>query len=129
MAPSSPSTSAQNPDEFVVSYVDTLFDLQIPDEGGRKLSEEEMVTLCSEFLTAGTDTTSTALQWIMANLVKHQEIQEKLYYGIEGAVSSGEKKIKEEDLQKIPYLKAIVLEGLRRHRLRNYSNFLRLMAT
>ncbi|XP_042513861.1 cytochrome P450 89A2-like [Macadamia integrifolia] len=105
----------ENPDEFVVSYVDTLFDLQIPDEGGRKLSEEEMVTLCSEFLSAGTDTTSTALQWIMANLVKHQEIQEKLYYGIEGAVSSGEKKIKEEDLQKIPYLKAIVLEGLRRH--------------
>ncbi|XP_042513962.1 cytochrome P450 89A2-like [Macadamia integrifolia] len=105
----------ENPDEFVVSYVDTLFDLQIPDEGGRKLSEEDMVTLCSEFLNAGTDTTSTALQWIMANLVKHQEIQEKLYSEIEGVVSSGEKKIKEEDFQKIPYLKAVVLEGLRRH--------------
>ncbi|XP_043719552.1 cytochrome P450 89A2-like [Telopea speciosissima] len=106
----------ENPDdEFVVSYVDTLFDLQIPDERGRKLSEEEMVTLCSEFLNAGTDTTSTALQWIMANLVKHQEIQEKLHSEIEGVVSSGEERIKEEDLQKITYLKAVVLEGLRRH--------------
>ncbi|XP_042513653.1 cytochrome P450 89A2-like [Macadamia integrifolia] len=105
----------ENPNEFVVSYVDTLIDLQIPDEGGRNLSEEEMVTLCSEFLNAGTDTTSTALQWIMANLVKNQEIQERLYSEIQGFVSSGEKKIREEDLQKIPYLKAVVLEGLRRH--------------
>ncbi|XP_043719551.1 cytochrome P450 89A2-like [Telopea speciosissima] len=106
----------ENPDdEFVISYVDTLFDLQIPDEGGRELSEEEMVTLCTEFLDAGTDTTSTALQWIMANLVKHQEIQEKLHSEIEGVVSSGEERIKEEDLQKIPFLKAVVLEGLRRH--------------
>ncbi|KAJ4979436.1 hypothetical protein NE237_010216 [Protea cynaroides] len=104
----------KNPDEFVVSYVDTLFDLQIPEEGGRKLSEEEMVTLCSEFLNAGTDTTSTALQWIMANLVKNQEIQERLYSEIEAVVGPGEE-MKEEDLQKIPYLKAVVFEGLRRH--------------
>ncbi|KAJ4979055.1 hypothetical protein NE237_009835 [Protea cynaroides] len=104
----------KNPNEFVVSYVDTLFDLQIAEEGGRKLSEEEMVTLSSEFLNAGTDTTSTALQWIMANLVKNQEIQERLYSEIEGVVGSGEE-MKEDDLQKIPYLKAVVLEGLRRH--------------
>ncbi|KAJ4979328.1 hypothetical protein NE237_010108 [Protea cynaroides] len=104
----------KNPDEFEVSYVDTLFDLQIPEEGGRKLSEEEMVTLCSEFLNAGTDTTSTALQWIMANLVKNQEIQERLYSEIEEVVGSGEE-MKEDDLQKIPYLKAVVFEGLRRH--------------
>ncbi|KAJ4978065.1 hypothetical protein NE237_008845 [Protea cynaroides] len=104
----------KNPDEFVVSYIDTLFDLQIPEEGGRKLSEEEMVTLCSEFLNGGTDTTSTALQWIMANLVKNQEIQERLYSEIEEVVGSGEE-MKEDDLQKIPYLKAVVFEGLRRH--------------
>ncbi|XP_042490699.1 cytochrome P450 89A2-like [Macadamia integrifolia] len=102
-----------NPDEFVVSYADTLFDLKIPDEG-RNLTEQEMMTLCSEFLNGGTDTTATALQWIMANLVKHQGIQEKLYCEIEGVVSSGEE-IREEDLQKMPYLKAVVLEGLRRH--------------
>ncbi|XP_043695872.1 cytochrome P450 89A2-like [Telopea speciosissima] len=102
-----------NPDEFIVSYADTLFDLKIPDEG-RKLTEQEIMTLCSEFLNGGTDTTATALQWIMANLVKHQGIQEKLYSEIEGVVSSGEE-IREEDLQKMPYLKAVVLEGLRRH--------------
>ncbi|XP_042503655.1 cytochrome P450 89A2-like [Macadamia integrifolia] len=103
-----------NPDdEFLVSYVDTLFDLKIPDDG-RNLTEGEIMTLCSEFLNGGTDTTATELQWIMANLVKNQGVQEKLYSEIEGVVNSGEE-IREEDLQKMPYLKAVVLEGLRRH--------------
>ncbi|RZC86283.1 hypothetical protein C5167_007467 [Papaver somniferum] len=43
------------------------------------MTDTELVTLCSEFLTAGAGTTSTALQWIMANLVKHRDIQSKLY--------------------------------------------------
>jgi len=53
--------------EYIQSYVDTLLDLELPDEK-RKLNEDEIVSLCSEFLNAGTDTTATTLQWIMANL-------------------------------------------------------------
>ncbi|CDP14026.1 unnamed protein product [Coffea canephora] len=121
-------------EEEVVAYVDTLVGLKLPDEK-RELSEGEMVTLCSEFLNAGTDTTSTALQWIMANLVKYPAVQNKLYREIVEVVgpppplslsssssssSCGDglketEEVKEEDLQKIPYLKAVVLEGLRRH--------------
>ncbi|XP_050253269.1 cytochrome P450 89A2-like isoform X2 [Quercus robur] len=104
----------ENDDEFVVSYVDTLLDLELPEEK-RKLEDKEMVNLCSEFLDAGTDTTSTALEWIMANMVKYPQIQERLLVEIKGVVGDGEKEVKEEDLNKIPYLKAVVLEGLRRH--------------
>ncbi len=103
-------------DEFVVSYVDTLLDLELPEEK-RKLQGDEMISLCSEFLDAGTDTTSTALQWILANLVKYPHIQERLFVEIKGVMGDGEKvkEVKEEDLNKMPYLKAVVLEGLRRH--------------
>ncbi|KAK7858455.1 cytochrome p450 89a2 [Quercus suber] len=103
-----------NDHEFVVSYVDTLLDLELPGEK-RKLRDGEMVSLCSEFLNAGTDTTSTALEWIMANLVKYPQIQERLFMVIKGVVGDGEKTVKEEDLNKMPYLKAVILEGLRRH--------------
>ncbi|XP_020224112.1 cytochrome P450 89A2 [Cajanus cajan] len=99
----------------VVSYVDTLLDLQLPEEK-RELNEGELVTLCNEFLNAGTDTTSTALQWIMANLVKYPHVQERVVEEIKQVV--GEKKereVKEEELHKLGYLKAVVLEGLRRH--------------
>ncbi|RWR90809.1 cytochrome P450 89A2-like protein [Cinnamomum micranthum f. kanehirae] len=44
------------------------YDLEHPHEEGRKLKEEEMVSLCKEFLNGG---------WIMANLAKHQDMQDK----------------------------------------------------
>ncbi|KAK8588878.1 hypothetical protein V6N13_087771 [Hibiscus sabdariffa] len=98
-----------------LAYVDTLLDLELPDEK-RKLEEKEIVTLVSEFINAGTDTTSTALQWIMANLVKHPRIQDRLLVEIKGVVGDvSAEEIKQDDLQKMPYLKAVVLEGLRRH--------------
>ncbi|XP_039831536.1 cytochrome P450 89A2-like [Panicum virgatum] len=99
------------------SYVDTLLDIRLnDDEGGRALTDDEMVALCSEFLNAGTDTTSTALQWIMAELVKNPDIQDKLHGEIEATIATtGLDHISEEDVHKMPYLKAVVLEGLRRH--------------
>ncbi|KAJ6797387.1 cytochrome P450 89A2-like isoform X1 [Iris pallida] len=102
-------------ERFVYSYLDSLLDIKLPEDGGRSLTEEEMVTLCAEFLNAGTDTTSTALQWIMAELVRHPGIQERLAGEIEGAVGKEGEAIREEDLQRVRYLKAVVLEGLRLH--------------
>lgn len=105
----------QGKEEGVASYIDTLLDLQLPEEK-RKLNEEELVTLCNEFLNAGTDTTSTALQWIMANLVKYPHVQERLVDEIREVLGEREEReVKEEDLQKLGYLKCVILEGLRRH--------------
>jgi cytochrome P450 len=50
----------------------------------------------------------------MANIVKHQHIQETLHKEINAAVKPGEE-ITEEDLKRMPYLKAVILETLRRH--------------
>lgn len=103
--------------KWVTSYVDTLLSLELQDEGDeskRKLTEEELVSVASEFLNAGTDTTSTALQWIMANLVKYPHIQAKLFDELK-RVLGGKVEVEEDDLSKLPYLKAVVLEGLRRH--------------
>ncbi|KAF8712902.1 hypothetical protein HU200_028682 [Digitaria exilis] len=97
-------------------YVDSLVKMTIPEDGGRELTDGEIVSLCSEFLSAGTDTTATALQWILANLVKNPAMQTRLRDEVAGVVgddNSGE--VREEDLQAMPYLKAVVLEALRRH--------------
>ncbi|KAK1608840.1 hypothetical protein QYE76_032513 [Lolium multiflorum] len=93
-------------------YVDSLVRLAIPEDGGRGLTDGEIVSLCSEFLSAGTDTTATALQWILANLVKNPAMQDRLREEVSTAVDG---ELREEDLQGMPYLKAVVLEGLRRH--------------
>ncbi|KAG5535017.1 hypothetical protein RHGRI_022955 [Rhododendron griersonianum] len=109
----------------VVAYADSLFDLELPDEK-RTLNEKAIVSLCGEFLSAGTDSTATALEWIMANLVKYPHVQTKLYEDIIGVVGPPPKLaeknekaelvvIKEKDLQRMSYLKYVVLEGLRCH--------------
>lgn len=97
-------------------YMDTLLDIELPEEK-RKLNESEMISLCSEFLTAGSDTTSTALQWVMANLVKYPRIQQKVFEEIKTVVGnrSEVEEVKDGDLQKTRYLNAVVLESLRRH--------------
>uniref|UniRef100_A0ACD5WUE5 Uncharacterized protein n=1 Tax=Avena sativa TaxID=4498 RepID=A0ACD5WUE5_AVESA len=85
-------------------YVDTLLELGLPDE--------EMVSLCWEFMNAAAKTTSTALEWIMARLVLHQDIQQKLWKDIAGTRRVD---AKAEGERWSPFLEAVVLEALRRH--------------
>ncbi|KAJ8551444.1 hypothetical protein K7X08_021459 [Anisodus acutangulus] len=94
------------------SYLDTLFDVKIE---GRKsgLTNPELVTLCSEFLNGGTDTTATALEWAIGRLIENPIIQKKLYEEIRSVV--GDEKIGENDIEKMPYLNAFVKELLRKH--------------
>ncbi|KAJ0964275.1 hypothetical protein J5N97_029397 [Dioscorea zingiberensis] len=109
------NTEQDDEERFVYSYLDSLLDLNLPEEGNRKLTDDEVATISSEFLHASTETTGSSLQWIMANLVKHQDIQRKLFDEMQQVVGSEAEEVKEDDLQRMPYLKAVILEGLRRH--------------
>lgn len=104
----------QNPNAAAASfaYLDTLFDLKIE---GRKSAptNPELVTLCSEFLNGGTDTTATAVEWAVARLIENPSIQTKLFDEIRSTV--GEKKVDEKDVERMPYLNAVVKELLRKH--------------
>lgn len=94
------------------SYLDTLFDLKVE---GRKSapSNAELVTLLSEFLNGGTDTTGTAIEWAIARVIENPSIQTRLYEEIKSVV--GERKVDEKDMEKTPYLNAFVKELLRKH--------------
>lgn len=102
--------SVKNATSF--SYLDTLFDVKIE---GRKSSptNAELVTLCSEFLNGGTDTTATAIEWGLAQLIANPKVQEKLYEEIKSTV--GDRKVDEKDVDNMPYLQATVKELLRKH--------------
>ncbi|QHN76425.1 Cytochrome P450 [Arachis hypogaea] len=67
------------------SYLDTLFDLKV--EGGKSGPlNDEVVFLYSKFLNGGTDTTATAVEWGIAQLIANPEVQEKLYREINECV-------------------------------------------
>ncbi|KAB2596529.1 cytochrome P450 77A1-like [Pyrus ussuriensis x Pyrus communis] len=112
------------------AYIDSLFELEVPGRGKdgsrRRLEEEELVTLVSEVINAGTDTSATALEWALFHLVMDQKIQEKLYKEIVDCVGTDrspytdqqkpqEEVITESDVEKMSYLSAVVKETFRRH--------------
>nr|BAJ95348.1 predicted protein [Hordeum vulgare subsp. vulgare] len=65
-----PLIHAKRGDGNTPCYADSLLAVRVADEGGRQLTDAEMVALCSEFMNGGTDTTVTLLEWIMAELVQ-----------------------------------------------------------
>ncbi|CAN1246459.1 Cytochrome P450 89A2 [Linum grandiflorum] len=115
------SKTKEENSNYVTAYVDTLFDLELPDEdlelsdGKRKLTESEIVSICNEFISGGTDTSANVLQWIMANLVKYPDVQTKMFDEIKTLGIAEGAEIMDKDLPNMEYLKAVVLEGLRLH--------------
>lgn len=109
------------------AYVDTLIDLRVPDDDGhgritqkptrrqRSLSDGELVGMCSEFLGAATETTASALQWVMANLVKRPDMQEAVRREIDAVVGADAKEVSEDALRRLEYLNAVIMEALRLH--------------
>ncbi|XP_009760347.1 cytochrome P450 77A2 [Nicotiana sylvestris] len=95
------------------SYLDTLFDVKVEGRNSAP-TNPELVTLCSEFLNGGTDTTATAIEWAIARIIENPSIQSRLYEEIKNTVEDN-KKVDEKDIEKMPYLNAVIKELLRKH--------------
>lgn len=62
----------------------------------------------------GTDTVAILLEWIMARIVLHQDIQTKVQNEIDTWVGR-DRHVEDSDIPNLPYLQAIVKEVLRMH--------------
>ncbi|XP_065870137.1 probable (S)-N-methylcoclaurine 3'-hydroxylase isozyme 2 [Euphorbia lathyris] len=69
--------------------------------------------LAMEFLSAGTDTTTTTIEWAMAELVRNKQAMEKLEQELEREINN--KTINESHVSQLPYLNACIKETLRIH--------------
>jgi cytochrome P450 len=84
------------------------------------LTKEEVFTEAMLQILAGSDTTATSLRSIMLYLITHPRVFSKLRAEIDATVSSGAAPtapgiVSDECLRKMPYLQAVVREGLRIH--------------
>ncbi|KAK3003728.1 hypothetical protein RJ639_019455 [Escallonia herrerae] len=64
-----------------------------------------------EMFMAGTETTSVALQWALAEIINHPDVLNKLREEISAVVGSC-RLMEESDTPKLPYLQAVVKENL-----------------
>ncbi|KAJ9169337.1 hypothetical protein P3X46_017541 [Hevea brasiliensis] len=86
--------------------------LSLPEQ--EQLSESDMVPVLWEMIFRGTDTVAILLEWIMARIVMHQEIQAKAQQELDTCIGFN-RQVQDSDIPNLPYLQAIVKEVLRMH--------------
>ncbi|WCJ36161.1 cytochrome P450 family 71 subfamily A polypeptide 26 [Euphorbia peplus] len=95
-------------------FVDVLLWIQRENMAGFTIDRTAIKAIILDVFAAGTDTTYTALEWAMTELLRHPEAMKKLQNEIR-LIADNKSKITEDDLNKIPYLKAVIKETLRLH--------------
>ncbi|XP_002730846.1 1,25-dihydroxyvitamin D(3) 24-hydroxylase, mitochondrial-like [Saccoglossus kowalevskii] len=80
--------------------------------GRKSLSSSEIYADATELLMAAVDTTSSAFIWTLYNVARHPQVQEALYEEVNRVIPKG-KIPTHEDINKLPYLKAILKETTR----------------
>lgn len=84
------------------------------EESPQEFDRIHLENMLLDLFVAGTDTTSSTLEWAMAELLKNPEKMRKAQAELAGGVGKG-KAIEEADVDRLPYLQCIVKETLRLH--------------
>ncbi|GLJ32662.1 hypothetical protein SUGI_0657140 [Cryptomeria japonica] len=79
-----------------------------------ELSLTDIKVLIYELLVAGSDTTSTAIEWIMTELIRHPNVLKRAREELEEKVGCT-RKVEEHDIDELPYLYAVIKGGFRLH--------------
>uniref|UniRef100_A0A452YJU7 Cytochrome P450 71A1 n=1 Tax=Aegilops tauschii subsp. strangulata TaxID=200361 RepID=A0A452YJU7_AEGTS len=96
-------------------FVDVLLDVNETDkDAGVRLGTVEIKAIILDMFAGGTSTTTTAMEWTMAELITHPRAMRKLQDEIRAAVG-GADHVTEDHVDKVGYLKAVVKETLRLH--------------
>ncbi|XP_053441883.1 cytochrome P450 4F2-like [Nycticebus coucang] len=114
--------SSQGIDDFLkarakaktLDFLDVL--LLSKDEDGRTLSDEDIRSQADTFMFGGHDTTSSGLSWVLYNLARHPEYQERCRKEVQEILRDREsEEIEWEDLAQLPFLTMCIKESLRLH--------------
>ncbi|VFQ76461.1 unnamed protein product [Cuscuta campestris] len=98
--------------ESSTDFVDVLLDMAETENG--LMTESDMIAVLWEMIFRGTDTVAILLEWILARMVLHPDVQAKAQSEIDSVVGT-DRVVSDSDLPNLPYLNAIVKETLRVH--------------
>ncbi|KAF7828344.1 geraniol 8-hydroxylase-like [Senna tora] len=88
--------------------------LNLSQQDCEQLDKAMIERLSMDLFMAGTDTSTSTLEWVMTNLVKRPEAMSKAKAELEETVGKG-KIVEEDDMGRLPYLEAVIKESFRLH--------------
>ncbi|XP_062116099.1 cytochrome P450 71A9-like [Humulus lupulus] len=94
--------------------VDVLLQLQNDPNQALKINNDQIKGVITDLFIAGTDTTSAALVWIMAELIMNPEAMKRAQEELR-EVTKRKGFVEESQLSKLNYIKLVIKEGFRLH--------------
>nr|ACA64047.1 cytochrome P450 monooxygenase CS'3H isoform [Salvia miltiorrhiza]AJD25230.1 cytochrome P450 CYP98A76 [Salvia miltiorrhiza] len=91
-----------------------FFDALLTLKDKYDLSEDTIIGLLWDMITAGMDTTAISVEWAMAELIKNPRVQQKAQEELDRVIGY-ERVITELDFSNLPYLQCVAKEALRLH--------------
>ncbi|KAI3944494.1 hypothetical protein MKW92_044978 [Papaver armeniacum] len=99
-------------DDKLMNFIDLL--LLHAEEDNLNLSRDNIKGIIMDMFVGGSDTTATAVEWSMAELIKNPRLMKKAQEEVRRVVDN-KMKVEEQDISQMEYLKCIVKESLRLH--------------
>ncbi|OIT02524.1 PREDICTED: cytochrome P450 CYP736A12-like [Nicotiana attenuata] len=94
--------------------VDTLMGIMQSKEAVFEFDRRHVKAVLLDLLIASTDTSSTTIEWILTELLRHPDVMKKLQSELEQVVSKN-RMVEESDLENLQYLNMVIKEGCRLH--------------
>lgn len=91
-------------------FVDVLLSLQ----GADKISDSDMIAVLWEMIFRGADTVAVLMEWILARIVLHPDVQQRVHDELDEIVGRS-RRVDESDVMNMTYLLAVIKEVLRLH--------------
>nr|QFU47831.1 coumaroyl ester 3'-hydroxylase [Morus alba] len=91
-------------------FVDALLTLQDKYD----ISDDTIIGLLWDMITAGMDTTAISVEWGMAELIRNPRVQQKAQEELDRVIGL-ERVLNETDFSNLPYLQCVAKEALRLH--------------
>ncbi|KAK9065470.1 hypothetical protein SSX86_014871 [Deinandra increscens subsp. villosa] len=89
--------------------------LDINQNESSSISMDDIRNLLFDLFLAGTDTTSSTLEWAMAELIHNPDKMSKARSELMETIGNKNQHVEESDIARLPYLQAIIKETLRLH--------------
>ncbi|XP_026379817.1 cytochrome P450 71A1-like [Papaver somniferum] len=99
-------------DDKKMNFIDLL--LLHAEEDNLSLSRDDIKGIIMDMFVGGSDTTATAVEWSMAELIKNPRLMKKAQEEVRRVVGN-RMKVDEQDINQMEYLKCVVKESMRLH--------------